>query len=65
MSALRTMPTRETVLAHGFPEGFIELQRHQAHVARAQALGAFLAALWRSLYDVVRRQASERRRMAA
>jgi len=48
--------TRETILAHGLPMGFIEQHRQQARVAQARALGACLAALWRSLRDAAGRR---------
>ena len=38
--------TREEVLAHGLPQGFIEHQRRQAHLERTRALGALFGGLW-------------------
>ncbi len=49
MTPFHPLPTRETVLAHGLPEGFIEHHRQQARVARARALGTLLAAVFRHL----------------
>lgn len=43
------VPTREEILAHGFPEGFLDRQRERAQVARARAIGALFASLVRSL----------------
>ncbi len=45
MTAQHPLPTREAVLAHGFPEGLIDRHRQQAHATRARAMGTALAAL--------------------
>lgn len=46
MSHVSTL-TRDEILAHGFPEGFLDRQREAAQVARVRAMGSFLAALVR------------------
>lgn len=64
MRTRETMPTRESILARGFPEGFIEHYRQQAEAERARAMGAFLAALWRGLSGAVSKETSWARRLA-
>ena len=58
------LPTREDILAHGFPDGFLDEQRQQARVARAQEMGAFLGRLWHRLSGAPPKDTSWQRRLA-